>query len=110
VRAATDTAIAKAFMSTPCFVESEGVVPRPTAKPGLADGYHELSLRSSGRKANGRDEPSHRRTTRGMKSCYRSLSSFLSASRSLHPSVKSNDRWKRMPSAVDRRQAPVPSI
>jgi hypothetical protein len=46
----------------------------------------------------------------GGQSCYRALSSLLRASGSLHPSVKSNDCWNRMPSAVGPPAGTVPSI
>ena len=46
----------------------------------------------------------------GGRSCYRVLNSLLSASGSLHPSVKSNDCWKRMASAVEPPAGAVPSI
>ena len=46
----------------------------------------------------------------GGQSCYRALSSLLRASGSLHPSVKSNDCWNRMASAVEPAAGTVPSI
>ena len=46
----------------------------------------------------------------GGQSCYRALSSLLRASGSLHPSVKSNDCWNRMASAVELPAGTVPSI
>ena len=42
--------------------------------------------------------------------CYRALISLLSASGSLHPSVKSNDCWNRIPFAVEPPAGTVPSI
>jgi hypothetical protein len=87
-----------------------GCTPADSKIRGRPGGDRELSLRSSGREANGRDEPGHR-TTQRMKSCYRGgLSSLLSASGSRHPSVKSNDCWNRMPSAVEPPAGTVPSI
>jgi hypothetical protein len=46
----------------------------------------------------------------GGQSCYRALSSSLRTSGSLHPSVKSNDCWNRMASAVEPPAGTVPSI